>query len=265
MDGRMSGGRHPHHARDMAWPELRESAGTSIAVLPIGAMEPHGPHLPLASDTIISEYFARELADRVRAYVLPSLGYGVSTPPFRLGGHFPGVFATSGTTFTALVEDLLRGIHEHGTRDIVIVNSAIDNTSFLYEAARRHHQRVPDSRIMLVSWWDVVGEEFRDALAEETGVSRHDDHHAAMVESSLVAHMAPETVRLETVQGSGEHATRRIAYHMLPLPEECGTESGVVYRADKADAEIGARVAAQVTRNLVQAVREEFGPEGEER
>lgn len=258
----MSTGSRPLHLEAMTWPELRDRAGTSLAVLPVGAVEPHGPHLPLTSDTLISEYFARELAERVRAYVLPSLGYGVSTPPFRLGGHFPGVFALSGSTFTALVEDLLGGVHGHGTRDVVVVNSAIDNTSFLYEAARRHHERHRDSRIMIVSWWDVVGEEFRDSLAEETGVGRHDDHHAAMVESSLVAHMVPDLVRLELAEGNPEHGTRRISYHMLPLPQGCGTENGVVYRADLASAQIGARVADQVTRNLVLAVREEFGTEG---
>ena len=113
---------------------------------------------------------------------------------------------------------------------------------------------------MIVAWWDVVGEDFRDALAAETGIARQDDHHAAMVESSLVMHIAPgavQPVKLTTSADSG-HQPRRLRYHVYPLPSDTTTETGIVYTADKASARLGERVADQVARRLEAAVRPEF-------
>ncbi|WP_406230577.1 creatininase family protein [Nocardia sp. NBC_01009] len=106
----------------------------------------------------------------------------------------------AGSAQCSLTEVLL-SLASEGARRIVIVNSAIDNISFLSEAAREVIAAVPDARIMVVNWWDVVGEDFRNTLARDTGVARSDDHHAGMVESSLVMHIAPETTRPELVTG----------------------------------------------------------------
>ncbi|QNP67580.1 creatininase family protein [Streptomyces genisteinicus] len=250
----------------MSWRDFRDGAAAGrLCVLPVGAVEPHGPHLPLTSDTLLSEYFAARLCEQLPAFVMPAIGYGVATPPFRLGGDFPGVVSVSGTAFTHLVTDVLLSLAGNGVRDVVVVNSAIDNLSFLCEAARQAREHHPHLRIMVVHWWDVVGEEFRDALAAETAVSRADDHHAGMVESSLVMHVAPDGVRPELAHADGEDldagaTVRRTAYHMFPLPSDSATRSGIVYRADRADAEIGGRVAARVVRAMAEAVRLEFGP-----
>ena len=257
-------GAAPGHTDAMSWADFQERAGNSVCVLPVGAIEPHGPHLPLGSDTLLSDYFAARLAENLRAVVLPSVGYGVATPAFRLGGDFPGVISISGATLTGLVTDILLSLARNEVRDIVVVNSAIDNLSFLCEAAREAREHQPGLRVMIVHWWDVVGEEFRDALAAETGVARTDDHHAAMVESSLVMHVAPAAVHPELAHRDGADlaagtTVRRTRYHMFPLPPESATRTGIVYRADRACADIGRRVAAQVIRNMAEAVRLELG------
>lgn len=245
---------------DLPWPDYAERARDSYAVLPVGAVEPHGPHLPLASDTMISEYFAGRLAADLGGLVTPPIGFGVATPPYRLGGNFPGVLAITAATFTDLIGDVLASLVRDGLRKFVIVNSAIDNVSFLCEAGRLLTEAVPDARVMIVNWWDVVGERFRDDLAAETGVARRDDHHAAMVESSLVMHIAPATVRPDQLAAyQPDETPRRMRYHVYPLPPDATTPSGVVYTAKAASAEIGARVADQVTRHMTAAVRLEFG------
>lgn len=252
------------HLDTMSWRDFQTRAGNHLCVLPVGAVEPHGPHLPLSSDTLLSEYFAAQLAEQLPAFVMPLIGYGVATPAFRLGGDFPGVISVSGATLTRLVTDILLSLARNEVRDIVVVNSAIDNLSFLCEAVREAREHQPHLRVMVVHWWDVVGEEYRDSLAAETGVARTDDHHAAMVESSLVMHVAPDAVQPELAHRGGEDlqagaSVRRTSYHMFPLPPESATRSGIVYRADRASAEIGRRVASQVTRNMTEAVRLEFG------
>ncbi|MFI1465300.1 creatininase family protein [Nocardia carnea] len=98
---------------------------------------------------------------------------------------------------TQLVTDTLAALSAHGTRRFVIVNPAIDNISFLCEAARETTLSVPEARVMIVNWWDVVGEDFRNTLARDTGVARTEDHRAGTVESSLVMHIAPEATHPE--------------------------------------------------------------------
>ncbi|WP_329085083.1 MULTISPECIES: creatininase family protein [unclassified Streptosporangium] len=246
---------------DLSWPDFESRAHDGYAIVPVGAVEPHGPHLPLATDTMISEYFARRLAaDLDGGYVTPSIGYGVATPPFRLGGTFPGVISISGSTFMNLIGDVLVALARDGVRRFVIVNSAIDNVSFLCEAARLLTAGVPHARVMIVNWWDVVGEQFRDDLADETGVARDNDHHAALVESSLVMHIAPDSVQPDQLSSASpsERAPRRMRYHVFPLPADATTDSGIVYIADKASAGIGERVAEQVATQMRAAVRREF-------
>jgi creatinine amidohydrolase len=244
---------------EMAWPDFHTRAQHGCAIIPIGAVEPHGPYLPLGADTLISDYFARRLAADIDGWITPTIGYGVATPPQRLGGAFPGVIAISGSTFTHLVTDVLTSLAEHGVRHHVIVNSAIDNISFLCEAARLVTAAFPDTQIMIVNWWDVVGETFRNTLARETGVARSDDHHAGMVESSLVMHIAPDTTHPELADtdpaGLGP---RRFRYHVFPLPDDAATTSGVVYTARKASADIGRRVADQVAREMASGARLEL-------
>ncbi|NEE09433.1 creatininase family protein, partial [Streptomyces sp. SID7499] len=52
----------------MSWRDFR-SAARQLCLLPVGAVEPHGPHLPLRSDTLLSEYFAARLAEQLPAFV----------------------------------------------------------------------------------------------------------------------------------------------------------------------------------------------------
>lgn len=249
---------------EMSWPDLQTRLHDAFVVVPVGAVEPHGPHLPLASDTMISDYFADRLAHQVNGLVTPSIGYGVATPPQRLGGDFPGVINISGQTFTHLVTDVLTALARHGMRKFVIVNSAIDNIAFLCESARALSDDVPDARVMIVNWWDVVGEDFRNRLAAETAVDRADDHHAAMVESSLVMHIAPHAVDPERARSSSTpRPIRRIRYHMFPLPTDVATESGVVYTAAGACAQLGERIAERVAHEMATAVRLEFGESDE--
>ncbi|WP_045880328.1 creatininase family protein [Pseudofrankia sp. DC12] len=248
---------------EMTWPAFDDATrdpapGAGVVIVPVGAVEPHGPHLPLAADTMISDYFAGRLArDLSGALVAPTIGYGVATPPQRLGGEFPGVLNLSGEVFTRLVTEVLTGLACHGLRRLVVVNSAIDNISFLCEAARIVTAAVPGARVMIVNWWDVVGEDFRDTLAAETGVARDVDHHAGMVESSLVMHIAPRTTR-PAPEGPAGCPPRRFTYHLFPLPADAATSDGVVYTAVGSSPAIGERVAEQVARRLADAVRQEM-------
>lgn len=236
----------------MTWQQLDASVPRSTAVLPIGAIKPHGPHLPLATDSIIAEYFARQLADRISGILLPTLTYGYRTNPQRMGGEFPGVFDLSATTFTRHVGDLLKSCYREGFRSVNIVQAAYTNVPFVLDAVQQFADGAPDMRVISGAWWDYTPESLRNDIARETGTPRSEDHHAAMVETSLMMHASPHLVRADLLRAYPAGAGQ-LRHSVVPMPENLQTEDGVVFQNANASAEIGRRIAEAALENMVAA------------
>lgn len=241
---------------DLTWPEYRGHVSSGIVVLPVGAIDGHGPHLPLSTDTVISTYLAHALEPHLDVLVLPAIPYGRRTDPPASGGEFPGVTNLRASTLTEVVLDVLRASYRHGGRRFLLLDSHMANIGPVREAVDLFIEGAPGARVMAAAWWDVVSEDTRNAIARETGVGRHDDHHAAMVETSLMMHMAPDLVRHDLV--GDDSIARRVRYLVLPVPEALKTRAGTVYRASRASAEIGERLVTEMVSNLVDAVKLEL-------
>ncbi|HEX6337776.1 MAG TPA: creatininase family protein [Jiangellaceae bacterium] len=105
--------------------ELHGEARPTVLLLPVGATEPHGPHLPLSTDSIISAGVCERAAGRlagsygVRALILPSLPYGVT----RFGAALAGAVSVAEATLHALVTDICRSLAAQGFGRVVIVNN----------------------------------------------------------------------------------------------------------------------------------------------
>lgn len=240
-------------AAAMSWPEYRDAVASRLVVLPVGALDAHGPHLPLATDTILAEYLADALADRVPLVRLPALPFGRRTEPARGGGRFPGAVDLSPATLSAVATDVLRALHRDGARRVLILDNHMANLDTLRAAATAFVEAAPGARVMVTSWWDHVSEATRNRISAETGVPRELDHHAALVETSLVMCARPELVRAEKLVD--EPPVRVVRHFVVPLPDECATAHGVVYRARGATAEIGRVVLTEVLDGLAAAVR----------
>ncbi|HEX6232521.1 MAG TPA: creatininase family protein [Jiangellaceae bacterium] len=105
--------------------ELRSEGPPTVLLLPVGATEPHGPHLPLSTDSIISAGVCERAAGRlagnygVRTLILPALPYGVT----RYGAAFAGAVSIAEATLHALVTDICRTLAAQGFPRVVIVNN----------------------------------------------------------------------------------------------------------------------------------------------
>jgi creatinine amidohydrolase len=187
--------------RDLAestWEEVRDlPRSRTVAVLPIGAIEAHGPHLPLGTDVIIATAMARAGAERIEAQgwhavVLPALPY--TSAPF--GADFPGTLSVSSSAVTSLVLDVHREITRHGFAATAIANAHLDpaNLRVLAEAASRARADglapliFPD--LTRKPWATRLGEEFRSGAC-----------HAGRYEGSVVLAERPDLVR-ETIRAT---------------------------------------------------------------
>ncbi len=120
----------------LSWTEVKEAAERDpVVLLPIGAIEQHGPHLPVHEDSIVAEWAAYTIARMtdgdVDALVAPALHYGHS-PTFR---GFPGNISLSDTTLKAATRDIIESLVDSGFRRFVLINNNGGNVAPVAAAA----------------------------------------------------------------------------------------------------------------------------------
>ncbi len=171
--------------------QARAVAARALVVLPTGATEQHGPHLPVGTDSMAVEAVARGAAAAVRpavpALVAPTLPYGSSHHHLPFGG----TMSVSTETYYRLICDLLESLAEGGFRRIFIVNGHGGNSELVQLAARDVALR-RDVAVAAGSYWTIAWECLTAAGAGEVG---NLPGHAGLFETSLVAAMRPELVR----------------------------------------------------------------------
>jgi creatinine amidohydrolase len=181
-----------HELAQLTWEEVRDlDRARTMVVLPVGAIEAHGPHLPLDSDVVIATAMARAGAKRLSArghgvLILPSLAY----TPAQFGAGFNGTLSIAGITLTALIVDLARSLSDQNFRLLAIANAHLDpeHLTALHEAVKlsRADRLVPVifPDLTRKPWGSRLGEEFKSGAC-----------HAGQFESSIVMSEQPDRVR----------------------------------------------------------------------
>jgi creatinine amidohydrolase len=103
----------------MTWPEVKaeQERGRDTVVIAFGATEQHGRHLPLATDALLGDHLARLVAERIDAFVAPTVRIGCSEHHL----EFPGTLSVSEQTFHALVADVVRSLARGGFGRVVLL------------------------------------------------------------------------------------------------------------------------------------------------
>jgi creatinine amidohydrolase len=218
--------------------KLRENP---LVIVPVGALEAHGPHLPLGSDQIQAEVTAEALAERVDGLVAPTVAYG-TTPSTR---KFPGTVALSIAELETHVEGILQGLCRTGVRRLLVISGHAErgHMAALREAADHAMQRHPTSKIVVLSDYDFVYE----LRGKEAPPS---DGHAGFLETSRMMALAPHTVGPERPVGVYRHSP------FVPgSPTDADWPESVIGDPRSASAEVGARVQGYVLDRLVETVR----------
>lgn len=180
----------------MTWEEARDAAGPgSVAILPVGAIEAHGPHLPLETDVIIAQAMARTGAARLaarglRVLVLPPLTY--TSAGFARG--FAGTLSLRPETVVATVVDIADSLRQHGYTVLAIANAHLDPDHLAsIEAAVNQIRRGPRLRVafpnLVIKPWALrLSDEFKSGAC-----------HAGQFETSIVLAERPDLVREATM------------------------------------------------------------------
>jgi creatinine amidohydrolase len=220
---------------ELAYPDV---PGSAVALLPLGATEPHGPHAPVGTDTLISvgicERAAARLDGELDVLVLPALPYGVT----RYAAAFPGAISIEEETLRRLVTEIARGYER-----IVLVNSHFEPEQV---------QTLRETGLPLL---DLTRRASALRLTEEF---KEGSCHAGRYETSLVLADRPELVH--------DERRRALPPNPVPMPAEIaagrtnflalGMDRAYCGSPAEATAEEGRETFETLTDMLVELVRE---------
>ncbi|MFQ5538885.1 MAG: creatininase family protein [Candidatus Binatia bacterium] len=169
---------------------------SGLAILPMGSVEQHGPHLPCGTDYLASLAIGQKVAEKVDALLLPFCPIGVT--PFHMS--FAGTLSLKPQTFIALVEDICDSVIRHGAKKIVFLNWHEGNTSAMNLAAVAVQERHP-VRLLAVQACYIAHELF----GKEVGLT-----HGGELEVLPILAYDPSLVHLEraTNSSSAERAKK---------------------------------------------------------
>ncbi len=252
---------------DLRWPDFDAlDPARTVAVLPVGATEQHGPHLPLGVDTAIVEAIVHaaqpHMAAELPALLLPTLPVGLSPEH----AAFPGTLTLAPETALALWRDVGAAVARAGVRKLVIFNGHGGHVG-LMDLVGRQLRAQHGLLVWGVNWYDLPLQDSdgADLMVAIDPAERRFGVHAGQVETALMLALAPQHVDADALQsypsssesraraypllGNGRSA--KFYWHMQDLHP-----SGAAGNAAAADADWGRRVIAAAGRALVQLLQE---------
>lgn len=251
--------RDPRRLADLTWEEFRDRAASSIVLLPLGAVEQHGPQLPLDTDNVIPTGLCLALAQRLPVIMAPSFAYGYKSQPNTGGGvSFPGTTSLDGATLTACVRDIVRDLIRQGVRSIALVNGNYENTYFAIEGidlALRDAGRPPGVKVLHINWWEQLTQADLDAVFQGA-FPGWEAEHAGVVETSLMLHLDPDRVEIDRIPAPSRMPLP--TYTILPEPAGLVPASGVLASAEGSSAAIGASLVGLLVTAIEGILAREF-------
>ena len=241
---------------ERTWSEVEEmAAAPPIVVIPSGAFEVYGPHLPLASDSIVASAVARLVADRLGALCAPLVPVGDSRDLM----SFPGTLTVEPAAFVAYLEGICRSLIGWGFRDLLFLNTHAGNVTLIDGLANRLIAEM-GVRCLAIDWWRFSLRVGRDVLTDDEWAAGH----AGQLCTSVLMHLAPELVRegsycdvVPPVDPWPSGIERYESYRDV-------TPSGVLGSPTLADPDKGRAIVELAVEEIVREARLRFGAEREE-
>jgi creatinine amidohydrolase len=249
------------HYTTLSWPQLQAAAAAdSIVIVPVGATEQHGHHLPLQVDWRLVSTVAEAAAEQAvaaggRVLVTPAIWTGYS--PHHM--QFSGSITLSLTTFLALVGDVVRSLHHHGFRRIVLLNGHGGNANLLRSLVQdlRFQHGI---RAAAASYWDFATADIQQWRRSSAGGI----NHACEMETSLMLAVMPQFVDMAQARDATFASGSRYLSPDLAVGGAVTvartfaelTADGVIGNPAAADAERGRELLNIMTTRVAEFLRE---------
>ena len=165
-------------------------------IIPIGSLEQHGPHLPVSTDTVIIEYLAKKIAEKIQSLYIPPITFGISfehEPLFNI--------SLSNNTFSNLIGDICVSLANYGMNNIILLNGHHGNMGSMYYISQNISHKVPSNiRLNFINYWNLM----------------NDFDHAGEIETSLLLAINTKMVKMKMARANTkEIGGSKVAYKSL--------------------------------------------------
>jgi len=211
-----------------------------VGIFVIGAVEAHGPHLPLNADTVQPEWVAEELARRIEnVLVFPSINYGLHSST----KNMPGTVSITFDTMRSLLYDVLVSAHEKGIHKFLVMtgHAGSGHMTACSEACKRF-VRETDCKVMFLTDYDIAADS-----PDMEGI--RGDGHGGMLETARVLAIRPDLVK--EIRPIGLYSDQ--GYMIVSNAEVCFPD-GFAGDTTEASEEIGKRINAFVADRLEEMI-----------
>ena len=218
--------------RDQFDPDLRKriEKKKQIAIIPVGAIEQHGPHLPISTDSDIVTEIAFRLSEKINGLLLPTISYGISSE------HFPFFnLSVKKSTLSKILDDVCESVIKNGISRILIINGHYGNLDSLRGFEKKNSRR----KIKIFSYWKYMSREFDHAGNVETSM---------MLAISKNVNMKKAKKGFDTEGMSKQEISRINKLAQKSFPKVTG--NGVWGDPTKSSAKLGREIIKEVVDNL---------------
>jgi creatinine amidohydrolase len=236
----------PVRWEDLTWPEIEalvRRRPDEVALLPVGATEQHGPHLPSGTDTIVARGLCEAASSRTGAPVLPALALGCS---YGHGTVLPSTISLTPERLADVVVDTVSWTASSGITRVLAVNGHFGNQASLSVAGDHLRHERPDLRFGVINWWTLTA-----AISAET-LADGEDVHANRAETALMLALAPQHVRLDQLRHADDED--RTAGLVFRYAAPVLSRNGVTGRPSEATPELGYKLLEEVVDELSAAI-----------
>ena len=245
---------------EFTWPEITEAvAQNRVAVLPVGTIEQHGPHLPLITDVLTATEMSRRAVAQIpaEAVLMPPVFYAFNEHHL----DFPGTISVRGETFVQYVTDIGRSLAHHGFKKILLVNGHGSNVPYL-DIAARNITIETQAIAAMIPWWNLVPKDLFKELRESEfpgGMA-----HGCELETSVLLYLRGDLVQMDKAEKDMPVQRSEYFYWDLQAPSPVFfqeffsrySRTGTLGDPTKASVEKGDRFVAAVVKRLVDLIRE---------
>ena len=214
-------------------PDLRKKIKRKkqIAIIPVGSIEQHGPHLPISTDSDIVTEIALQLSEKINGILLPTITYGISDE------HFPFFnLSIKKSTLSKILEDICESLIKNGISRILIINGHYGNLDSLKNFEKKKKSR----KVKIFSYWKYMDREFDHAGNVETSI---------MLAISKNVDMRKAKKGFQTDGMSKQEILKMNKLAQKSFPKV--TRNGIWGDPTKSSARLGKKIIKEVVDNLV--------------